>query len=132
MAGVEPQHGLYAILVALFLYAISARAGVSRQHSQRDGALPATAITSLVLTHYEELRYAIERCISNLSKEQLRPLDDLYLHIHEEPHDLVLPAQRYGLEEQRVRRAPEGDPAYDIEALAEGRGDDWGDGEELL
>jgi hypothetical protein len=54
MAGVEPQHGLNTIQVVLSLYAIFTSSRASRQHSQCNGVLPATAITSLMLTHYEE------------------------------------------------------------------------------
>lgn len=60
VAGVQPQHGLYAILVALFLYAIfgSGRHSVVSTPSAM-GILAATAIASLALTQYEDVLAAV-------------------------------------------------------------------------
>lgn len=60
VAGVQPQHGLYAILVALFLYAIfgsGKRSIVSTPSAM--GILAATAIASLALTQYEDVLAAV-------------------------------------------------------------------------
>ncbi|MDD1748189.1 MAG: SulP family inorganic anion transporter, partial [Methanomassiliicoccales archaeon] len=60
VAGVEPQHGLYAILIALFLYAIfgSGRRSVVSTPSAL-ALLTATAITALALTAYEDILSAV-------------------------------------------------------------------------
>jgi sulfate permease, SulP family len=60
VAGVEPQHGLYAILIALFLYAIfgSGRRSVVSTPSAL-ALLTATAITALALTQYEDILAAV-------------------------------------------------------------------------
>ena len=60
MAGVEPQHGLYAILIALFLYAIfgSGRRSVISVPSAM-ALLTASAIATLALTAYEDVLAAV-------------------------------------------------------------------------
>src|SRR5512137_311310 len=60
VAGVEPQHGLYAILLALFLYAVfgSGRRSVVSTPSAM-GLLTATAIATLALTAYEDVLAAV-------------------------------------------------------------------------
>jgi SulP family sulfate permease len=60
VAGVEPQHGLYAILIALFLYAIfgSGRRSVVSVPSAM-ALLTATAIATLTLTAYEDVLAAV-------------------------------------------------------------------------
>jgi high affinity sulfate transporter 1 len=60
VAGVEPQHGLYAILIALFLYAIFG----SGHHSvvsvpSAMALLTASAIATLALTAYEDVLAAV-------------------------------------------------------------------------
>jgi SulP family sulfate permease len=60
VAGVEPQHGLYAILIALFLYAIFGsghRSVVSTPSAM--ALLTATAIAALALTAYEDVLAAV-------------------------------------------------------------------------
>jgi SulP family sulfate permease len=60
VAGVEPQHGLYAILIALFLYAIFGsghRSVVSTPSAL--ALLTATAITALAITQYEDILAAV-------------------------------------------------------------------------
>ncbi len=60
VAGVEPQHGLYAVLIALFLYAIFGsghRSVVSTPSAL--ALLTATAITALALTAYEDVLTAV-------------------------------------------------------------------------
>lgn len=60
VAGVEPQHGLYAILIALFLYAIFGsghRSVVSTPSAL--ALLTATAIAALALTNYEDVLSAV-------------------------------------------------------------------------
>jgi SulP family sulfate permease len=60
VAGVEPQHGLYAILLALFLYAIFGsghRSVVSAPSAM--ALLTATAIGTLALTQYEDILTAV-------------------------------------------------------------------------
>jgi sulfate permease, SulP family len=60
VAGVEPQHGLYAILIALFLYAIfgSGRRSVISVPSAM-ALLTASAIATLALTSYEDVLAAV-------------------------------------------------------------------------
>jgi high affinity sulfate transporter 1 len=60
VAGVEPQHGLYAILIALFLYAIfgSGRRSVISVPSAM-ALLTASAIATLALTAYEDVLAAV-------------------------------------------------------------------------
>ena len=60
VAGVEPQHGLYAILIALFLYAIfgSGRRSVISTPSAL-ALLTASAIATLALTAYEDVLAAV-------------------------------------------------------------------------
>jgi SulP family sulfate permease len=60
VAGVEPQHGLYAILVALFLYAIfgSGRRSVVSTPSAM-ALLAATAIATMAITRYEDVLAAV-------------------------------------------------------------------------
>jgi sulfate permease, SulP family len=60
VAGVEPQHGLYAILIALFLYAIfgSGRLSVISTPSAM-ALLTASAIATLALTAYEDVLAAV-------------------------------------------------------------------------
>ena len=60
VAGVEPQHGLYAILIALFLYAIfgSGRRSVISVPSAM-ALLTASAIATLTLTAYEDVLAAV-------------------------------------------------------------------------
>jgi sulfate permease, SulP family len=60
VAGVEPQHGLYAILIALFLYAVfgSGRRSVVSVPSAM-ALLTASAIASLALTAYEDVLAAV-------------------------------------------------------------------------
>ena len=60
VAGVEPQHGLYAILIALFLYAIfgSGRRSVISTPSAM-ALLTASAIATLTLTAYEDVLAAV-------------------------------------------------------------------------
>jgi SulP family sulfate permease len=60
VAGVEPQHGLYAILIALFLYAIfgSGRRSVVSVPSAM-ALLTASAIATLALTAYEDVLAAV-------------------------------------------------------------------------
>jgi sulfate permease, SulP family len=60
VAGVEPQHGLYAVLIALFLYAIfgSGKRSVVSTPSAL-ALLTATAITALALTAYEDILSAV-------------------------------------------------------------------------
>ena len=60
VAGVEPQHGLYAILIALFLYAVFGsghRSVVSTPSAM--ALLVATAIAALALTEYEDVLAAV-------------------------------------------------------------------------
>jgi SulP family sulfate permease len=60
VAGVEPQHGLYAVLIALFLYAIFGsghRSVVSTPSAL--ALLTATAIATLALTAYEDVLAAV-------------------------------------------------------------------------
>jgi high affinity sulfate transporter 1 len=60
VAGVEPQHGLYAILIALFLYAVFGsghRSVVSTPSAM--ALLVATAIATLALTQYEDILAAV-------------------------------------------------------------------------
>jgi sulfate permease, SulP family len=60
VAGVEPQHGLYAVLLALFIYAILGsghRSAVSTPSAM--ALLTATAVTSLALTAYEDILTAV-------------------------------------------------------------------------
>jgi len=60
VAGVEPQHGLYAILIALFLYAVfgSGRRSVISVPSAM-ALLTASAIATLALTAYEDVLAAV-------------------------------------------------------------------------
>ena len=60
VAGVEPQHGLYAILIALFLYAVfgSGRRSVVSVPSAM-ALLTASAIATLALTAYEDVLAAV-------------------------------------------------------------------------
>jgi len=60
VAGVEPQHGLYAILIALFLYAIfgSGRLSVVSTPSAM-ALLTASAIATLALAAYEDVLAAV-------------------------------------------------------------------------
>jgi sulfate permease, SulP family len=60
IAGVEPQHGLYAVLIALFLYGIfgSGRKSVVGTPSAM-AILTATAIALLALTAYEDIVAAV-------------------------------------------------------------------------
>ena len=60
VAGVEPQHGLYAILIALFIYAIfgSGRRSVISTPSAL-ALLTASAIATLALTAYEDVLAAV-------------------------------------------------------------------------
>jgi sulfate permease, SulP family len=60
VAGVEPQHGLYAIFIALFLYAIfgSGRRSVISVPSAM-ALLTASAIATLALTAYEDVLAAV-------------------------------------------------------------------------
>jgi sulfate permease, SulP family len=60
VAGVEPQHGLYAILIALFLYAIfgSGRRSIISVPSAM-ALLTASAIATLTLTAYEDVLAAV-------------------------------------------------------------------------
>ena len=60
VAGVEPQHGLYAILIALFLYAIfgSGRRSVVSTPSAM-ALLTASAIATLALAAYEDVLAAV-------------------------------------------------------------------------
>jgi high affinity sulfate transporter 1 len=60
VAGVEPQHGLYAVLIALFVYSIlgsGKRSAVSTPSAM--ALLTATAVTSLALTAYEDILTAV-------------------------------------------------------------------------
>ena len=60
VAGVEPQHGLYAILIALFLYAIfgsGERSVVSTPSAM--ALLTASAIAALALAAYEDVLAAV-------------------------------------------------------------------------
>ena len=60
VAGVEPQHGLYAILIALFLYAVFGsghRSVVSVPSAM--ALLTASAIAALALTAYEDVLSAV-------------------------------------------------------------------------
>ena len=60
VAGVEPQHGLYAILIALFLYAIFGSGHRSMVSTPSALALlTATAIAALALTQYEDVLAAV-------------------------------------------------------------------------
>jgi sulfate permease, SulP family len=60
VAGVEPQYGLYAILIALFLYAIfgSGRRSIVSTPSAM-ALLTATAIAAMALTQYEDVLAAV-------------------------------------------------------------------------
>jgi high affinity sulfate transporter 1 len=60
VAGVEPQHGLYAILFALFIYAIfgSGHRSVTSTPSAL-ALLTATAIATMALTQYEDILAAV-------------------------------------------------------------------------
>src|SRR5512137_2368976 len=60
VAGVEPQHGLYAILIALFLYAVfgSGHRSVISVPSAM-ALLTASAIATLALTAYEDVLAAV-------------------------------------------------------------------------
>ncbi|HUL39078.1 MAG TPA: SulP family inorganic anion transporter [Methanomassiliicoccales archaeon] len=60
VAGVEPQHGLYAVLIALFLYAVfgSGHRSVVNVPSAM-ALLTATAIATLALTAYEDVLEAV-------------------------------------------------------------------------
>jgi sulfate permease, SulP family len=60
VAGVEPQYGLYAILIALFLYAVfgSGRRSIVSTPSAM-ALLTATAIATLALTQYEDVLAAV-------------------------------------------------------------------------
>ncbi len=60
VAGVEPQHGLYAALIALFLYAIFGSGRRSAVNAVSAMALlTATAIATMALTRYEDVLAAV-------------------------------------------------------------------------
>ena len=60
VAGVEPQHGLYAALIALFLYTIFGSGRRSAVNAVSAMALlTATAIATMALTRYEDVLAAV-------------------------------------------------------------------------